>query len=168
MRRPTTRFLFVCGCLLVAALIALSVACATDRTTDPQPRTPPVAEPETVGKMVDGGAEQTDARRGGTGEKTTFDNGLECTGGMAVSGIGDFAPGAEGKEADPVEQTRRAFSGQIREGDRVGLSTTPQRGDQRTVRVVREGRTVALIVYRRAGGGWLRNSYDACAGFAGF
>lgn len=105
---------------------------------------------------------------GGTGEETTFDNGLECPGGMAVSGIGDFAPGAEGKEADPVEQTRRAFSGQIREGDGVGLSTTPQRGDQRTVRVEREGRTVALIVYRRAGGGWLRDSYDACAGFAGF
>jgi hypothetical protein len=87
---------------------------------------------------------------------------------MAVSGIDDFAPGAEGKEADPVEQTRRDFSGQIRNADGVGLSTTPQRGDQRTVRVVREGRTVALIVYRRAGGGWLRDSYDACAGFAGF
>jgi hypothetical protein len=167
MRRLTTRFLFVRGCLLVAALIALSVACATDQTTDSQPVTPPVAEPETVGKMVDG-AEQTDARRGSTGEETTFDNGLECTGGMAVSGIGDYAPGAEGKEADPVEQTRRAFSGQIRKGDRVGLSATPQRGDQRTVRVVREGRTVALIVYRRAGGGWLRDSHDAYAGFAGF
>ena len=152
---------------IVAAVAILGVAlggCADD----PQPSTPPVAEPETVGKMVDGGDEQTDARRGGTGEKTTFDNGLECPGGMAVSGIGDFAPGAEGKEADPVEQTRRAFSGQIREGDRVGLSTTPQRGDQRTVRVVREGRTVALIVYRHAGGGWLMDSYDACAGFAGF
>lgn len=152
---------------IVAAVAILGFAlggCADD----PQPSTPPVAEPETVGKMVDGGDEQTDARRGGTGGKTTFDNGLECPGGMAVSGIGDFAPGAEGKEADPVEQTRRAFSGQIREGDRVGLSTTPQRGDQRTVRVVREGRTVALIVYRHAGGGWLMDSYDACAGFAGF
>ena len=150
---------------LLAAMVGLVVALGG--CGDPQTRTspPPVAEPETVGKMVDGGAEQTDARRGGTGEETTFDNGLECPGGMAVSGIGGFAPGAEGKEADPVEQTRRAFSGQIREGDGVGLSTTPQRGDQRTVRVVREGRTVALIVYRRAGGGWLRNSYDACAGF---
>ena len=128
MRRLTTRVLFVCGCLLVAALMALmalSVACATDQTTDPQRQPPPVAEPETVGKMACGGAEQSVARWGGTGEETTFDNGLECTGGMAVSGIGDFAPGAEGKEADPVEQTRRAFSGQIREGDRVGLSTTP-------------------------------------------
>ena len=149
---------------IVAEVAILGVAlggCADD----PRPITPPVAEPETVGKMADGGDERTDARRGGTGEETTFDDGLECPGGMAVSGTSDYAPGAEGKEASPAEQTRRAFSGQIRQGDRVGLSTTPQRGDQRTVRVAREGRTVALVVYRRAGGGWLRDSYDACAGF---
>ena len=105
---------------------------------------------------------------GGAGEETPPDGGLDCPGGMAVGGTSDYAPGAKGKEADPVEQTRRAFSGQIREGDGVGLSTTPQRGDQRTVRVVRGGSTVALIVYRRAGDGWLMDSYDACAGFAGF
>src|SRR3712207_3311412 len=104
---------------IVAAVAVLGVAlggCAGD----PQRQRLSVAEPKTVGKMkmADGGA----------GEETTPDGGLECTGGMAVGGTRDYASGAKGKEAGPVEQTRLAFSGQIREGDGVGLSTTPQRG----------------------------------------
>ena len=38
----------------------------------------------------------------------------------------------------------------------------------RTVRVVRDGRVVALIHYkegRGSGGGWLLDSYEACAEF---
>jgi hypothetical protein len=33
------------------------------------------------------------------------------------------------------------------------------------VRVVRDGRVVALITYGRVGGGWLLESYEACADF---
>ena len=155
--------------LAVVAILGFALAGCTPRAS----QGPNADRPDAGGRggpSTERSAESTGARRGSTGEVTTFDNGLECPGGMAVSGIGDYAPapGTEGREADPVKLARRDFSEQIGEGDRVGLSTTPQRGDQRTVRVVREGRTVALIVYRRAGGGWLRDSYDACAGFAGF
>ena len=146
--------------MMVALVIAVSVACAPRASQGPSADAGGRGGPST-----EQSAESTGARRGATGEETTFDNGLECPGGMAVGGTSDYAPGAEGEDAGTVEQTRRAFSGQIREGDRVGLSTTPQRGAQRTVRVAREGRTVALIVYRRAGGGWLMDSYEACAGF---
>ncbi len=152
--------------LCVVAILGVALAGCPPRAS----QGPDADRPDAGGRggpSTERPAASTGARRGGTGEGTTFDNGLECPSGMAVSGIGDYAsaPGAEGREAGPVELARRDFSEQIGEGDRVDLSTTPQRGDQRTVRVVREGRTVALIVYRRAGGGWLMDSYEACAGF---
>jgi hypothetical protein len=34
-----------------------------------------------------------------------------------------------------------------------------------TVHVIREGLVVAYIEYRRAGGGWLQDYYEACVNF---
>jgi len=90
---------------------------------------------------------------------------LRCT--IYAQGIGE--------KASPVEQARRRFSKRIKEGDTVEI-TDDQRGPTvgyygeqlRTVRVVRDGRVVALIHYkegRSSGGGWLLDSYEACAEF---
>ncbi len=151
--------------VIIAAGIAFSTGCAPRATQGPN------------GKCTDTGrcggpsteqqtAEVTDAARGNTTEEPTFDNELECPSGMAVSGLLDYAPGAEGEKASPVELARRDFSEQIEEGDDVGLAAATRYGGAvKTVRVVRNGRIVALIDYQRAGAGWLRGSYEACAGF---
>ncbi len=81
---------------------------------------------------------------------------------MGVSGVVDYAPGAKGEKANPVELARRDFSKNIEEGDEV----VPERDrNPGTVRVIRDGRVVAVIEYRRAGGGWLYDHYDACSDF---
>ncbi len=103
--------------------------------------------------------------RATTAEQTASDNGLECPGGMGVGGFFDYAPGAKGEKANPVELARRDFSKQIDEGDTVEIADRPRGRNARTVRVVRDGRVVALIEYRRAGGGWLQDHYEACANF---
>jgi hypothetical protein len=73
---------------------------------------------------------------GESGYKSTQ---LECPSGMAVED-GVYAPGAEGKKGDPVDITRRRFSGKIEEGDVVEVAGYPKSKDQKSVRVVREGR----------------------------
>jgi hypothetical protein len=90
---------------------------------------------------------------------------LQCEGGMAVSGGPQYAPGAKGKRGDLVEITRRSFSDQIREGDSVELAAYPESRDNSTVRIVREGRVIATVVYFREGKGWLQDHYEACASF---
>ena len=73
---------------------------------------------------------------------------------------------SKGKKGTPVEIVRREFSKKIREGDTVEIADRSSgQYTTATVRVIREGRVVALIEYWRAGGGWLQNSYDACATF---
>ena len=90
---------------------------------------------------------------------------LECRGGMAVSGGPQYAEGVRGKKGYPVEMTRRQFSDHIRDGDRVELAGYPQIRDYRTVRVVRDGRVIATVVYSRQGRGWLQDRYEACESF---
>jgi hypothetical protein len=90
---------------------------------------------------------------------------LECKGGTAVSGSAEFAPGAKGKRGDPVQITRRQFSDWIEDDDTVELAGYPQSRKYRTVRVVRDRRAVANVVYFREGKGWLQDHYEACGGF---
>lgn len=85
---------------------------------------------------------------------------------MAVGGEdGVYAPGAKGEKGDPVELVGRRFSEETEERDVVEVAGYPESRDQKSVRVVREGRVVAVIEYFRESGGWLGSGYSACAGF---
>ena len=90
---------------------------------------------------------------------------LECKGGMAVSGGPQYAAGVKGKRGDLVEITRRSFSDHVRDGDQVKLAGYTESRDYRTVRVVRDGRVIAIVVYGREGKGWLQDRYEACQSF---
>jgi len=90
---------------------------------------------------------------------------LECKGGVAVGGGPQYAAGAAGKRGDPVEMVRRGLSDRLREGDTVELAGYPKSGDSKTVRVVRDGRVVARVVFFADSGGWLEDSASNCAGF---
>jgi hypothetical protein len=99
---------------------------------------------------------------------------LQCPEYAWVSAVFDFAQGI-GEKASPVEQARRRFSKRIEKGDTVEIADDlggPTEGyygeELRTVRVVRDGRVVALIFYKEAlegGGGWLLDSHEACGEF---
>jgi hypothetical protein len=111
-----------------------------------------------------------------TAEQTTYTGmrGLQCPEYGQEGAVFDYALGI-GEKASPVEQARRRFSKRIEEGDKVevaddqGGATVGYYGEElRTVRVVRDGRVVALMHYkegRGAGGGWLLDSYEACGEF---
>jgi hypothetical protein len=91
---------------------------------------------------------------------------LQCPDYSTVGAVFDYALGT-GEKASPVEQARRRFSKHIEEGDKVEIADRPGGPNKRTVRVVRDGRVVALIYYSRGtGGGWLLKSYDACSEFS--
>ena len=74
----------------------------------------------------------------------------------------DYASGAKGKKGDPVEIARREFPKKIREGDTIVAERSRNPYPMTTVRVIREGRVVAIIKYTRAGGGWLKEDYMLC------
>jgi hypothetical protein len=83
---------------------------------------------------------------------------LECSSKNTESAIYDYALGI-GEKASPVEQTRRRFSKRIEEGDKVEITKQPggptvgYYGEAlRTVRVVRDGRVVALMFYKAGRG----------------
>ncbi len=90
---------------------------------------------------------------------------LECAGGMAVGGGPQYAPGTKGKKGEPVELARRAFADKIREDDVVETAGYPESRGLRNVRVVSDGRVVAVVVFARHRGGWLQDNYTACEGF---
>lgn len=135
----------------IAASVLLAAGCGQGAGNTPSGPTEPTASPE-----GSGGRTTTVEQTASSGD------GLGCRSGMGVGGFADYAPGAKGKKARPVELARRDFSKEIEGGDKV----VPERGrSPGTVRVIRDGRVVAVIEYRRAGGGWLRDSYEACSGF---
>ncbi len=75
----------------------------------------------------------------------------------------DHAPGAEGEAGDPVEAARAALP-LLREGDEVELAGYPGYGTEALVRVVRDGRVVAVAhLSRSAAGGWLADRLVRCA-----
>lgn len=115
--------------------------------------------------------------RATTVEQTTYTEmrGLDCPLHGQEGAVFDYATG-RGEEASPVEQARRRFSKRIEEGDKVEIADDlggPTEGyygeELRTVRVVRDGRVVALMHYEEgfesSGRDWLLDSYDACAEF---
>jgi hypothetical protein len=99
---------------------------------------------------------------------------LECTDRRTDGAIYDHAR-ATGEKASPVEQTRRCYSERIEEGDIVEIADDlggPSKGyygeELKTVRVVRDGRAVALVFNKEGlegGGGWLLDSYESCGEF---
>jgi hypothetical protein len=91
---------------------------------------------------------------------------LVCPNDEAVARHTDYVMGAKGKKGTPVEVARREFAKKIREGDTVEIADRSSgQNAMTTVRVIREGRVVALIDYHRAEGGWLQDYYEACANF---
>ena len=98
-----------------------------------------------------------------TTEETTYLSELECPYGGSEGAQLDYAAGAKGEKGNPVEIARRDFPKQIREADKVEIAQ--RSGDMATVHVIREGLVVAYIEYRRAGGGWLQDYYEACVNF---
>jgi hypothetical protein len=90
-------------------------------------------------------------------------HGLQCRSDAMNAAIFDYAVGAKGEKASPVELAQGDFSKSIEEGDTVEIADRPEGTHMRTVGVVRDGRVVALIKYRRVGGGWVLESYEACA-----
>lgn len=90
---------------------------------------------------------------------------LECLGGRAVGVQGSYGPGTEAAKGNPVDITRRALKGRLREGDVVESAGYPEATGYRTVRVVRERRVIATSGYFREGGGWFPDASSNCEGF---
>lgn len=89
---------------------------------------------------------------------------LECRGGAAVMGEGGLlAPGAKGEKGEPVELARRALKDRLREDDTLELADYPESVSSRSVRVVREGRVITAVSYRKEATGWFENSTTNCA-----
>jgi hypothetical protein len=91
--------------------------------------------------------------------------GLQCRSGDLNAAVFDYARGAKGEKASPVELAQGDFSKSIEESDTMEIADREKLGPYTnwTVSVVRDGRVVALIKYGRVGGGWVLSSYEACA-----
>ena len=87
---------------------------------------------------------------------------VEC-GSEAVNGSIDYVEGAKGRKGDPVAIARQQITG-LRAGDEVGRAGY-RRSDAPEVRVVRDGKVVAVATYASDGaGGWLIGDTTACTG----
>ncbi len=71
----------------------------------------------------------------------------------------------EERRADPVEIFRRSNSGSLRQGDVVEAAGNTRSRDERTVRVVRDGRVIATAHYLKFSTGWLEATDETCAEF---
>lgn len=94
---------------------------------------------------------------------------LDCE--RAVTGTDGLAPGAEGEEGNPVDLARRHFADRLMEGDVVEAAGYPE-AEERIVRVVRDGGTVATVTYVNSefatgepGGGWFVGETTTCEEF---
>lgn len=138
----------------VTAFVMMVVAgCGQGAGNIPSGSTGPTTSPGTSREQVT------------TAEQTTYVemHGLQCRSAAMDAAILDYAVGAKGEKASPVELTQDEFSKSVEEGDTVEIADRQEGPNVRTVRVVRDRRVVALIKYRRAGAGWLLESYEACA-----
>ena len=66
---------------------------------------------------------------------------------------------------DPVAIFRCSNSDSLREGDAVEAAGDTLSRDERTVRVVRDGKVVATAHYLKFSTGWLEATDENCAGF---
>lgn len=158
------------------AIIAMAgfvtmVGCGQGAEDTPSGSADPGTSPVTSGERATTAEQTTSIHRFRARESRGV---LECRQANVVGAVFDYAQGT-GEPASPVEQARRRFSKRIEEGDTVevashlGDDTVGYYGEElRTVRVVRDGRVVALLYYkegRGGGGGWLLGSYEACGEF---
>jgi hypothetical protein len=136
-----------------AFVMMVVVGCGQGAGNTPSGSTGPTTSPGTSREQVT------------TAEQTTYveTNGLQCRSSAMDAAILDYAVGAKGENANPVELTQDEFSKSIEEGDTVEIADRQEGPNLRTVRVIRDGRVVAHITYRRGGEGWLLESYEACA-----
>ena len=138
---------------------------SADRTTSAGRSEEQATTPEQTTSIYRSPVEKEEYRGGGL---------LECRHEGTKGAVYDYALGI-GEKASPVEQARRRFSKRIEEGDTVEIAE--RQGDPtagyygealKTVRVVRDGRVVALMFYKEgidSAGRWLLDSYEACAEF---
>lgn len=69
------------------------------------------------------------------------------------------------QKGNPVEIFRRSNSDSLREGDVVETAGNTQSRDERTVRVVRDGKVVATAHYLKFSAGWMEATDENCVGF---
>jgi len=93
----------------------------------------------------------TEVLAGDSGYKSP---GLDCPRGKLAGGMGPYSE-EMGGEGDPVELLRSEVSGRLREGDVVEIAGNMRSRDEKTVRVVRDGKVVANAHYMRVSDGWL-------------
>ena len=90
---------------------------------------------------------------------------LECPRGRSKK-IGPYTKEeTREQKGTPVEVFRRTNAGSLLEGDVVEAAGNTQSAEERTVRVVRDGRVVATPHYLKFSGGWMEATDDSCAGF---
>jgi hypothetical protein len=91
---------------------------------------------------------------------------LQCSDGRAMGSSGPSYAGEspEGGK-DLPELARRSFSESLQPGDVVEVAGYPEARERRSVRVVRDGRVVAVLDFLPSGDGWLPDSYTACLNF---
>jgi hypothetical protein len=71
----------------------------------------------------------------------------------------------EEQKGDPVEIFRRSNSDSLREGDIVEAAGNTRSRDERTVRVVHDGKVVATAHYPKFSTGWMGATEENCVGF---
>jgi hypothetical protein len=69
------------------------------------------------------------------------------------------------QKGDPVEIFRRSNAPSLREGDVVEAAANTRSRDERTVRVVRDGKVVAAAHYLKFSTGWMEATDENCVGF---
>lgn len=90
---------------------------------------------------------------------------LECPTDERVHQDVDYAADAEGRVGDPVELTKALVTA-VRPSDKVEAAGYPA-AETRLVRVIRDGRAIAIAEWTAApGGGWWRTGSTVCAGDA--
>jgi hypothetical protein len=99
---------------------------------------------------------------GDSGYKTAK---LDCPRGKLAGGMGPYSEEEMGGKGDPVELLRRELAGSLKKGDVVEIAGNTQSRDEKTVRVVRDGKVVANAHYIQVSDGWLGGLIENCAGF---
>lgn len=98
---------------------------------------------------------------GDSGYKSTK---LDCPGGRSKKIEPFTKEETEEQKGAPVETFRRGNAGALREGDVVETAGNTQSRDERTVRVVRDGKVVVTAHYLKFSRGWMEATDESCAG----
>jgi hypothetical protein len=92
---------------------------------------------------------------------------LQCSDGRAMGSSGPSHGGEspEGEKGSLPALARRAFSESLQPGDVVEGAGYPEARERRSVRVVRDGKVVAMLDFQPSPEGWSPGSYTACLNF---